>query len=97
MIRDINMRTIAFLGLGVFVAWVIIDSTPKIARIYTAHGACGTWSGECPRVDEQKSEPEWTWMQSEEGKQYTRDCIKSIHEFGVRSPSWGRDCNDINH
>jgi hypothetical protein len=71
MIRDINMRTIALLGLGVFVVWVIIDSTPKIARIYTAHEECGDWSGSCPRerkVDVQISEPE----QSEAEKEYTR-------------------------
>ncbi len=42
------MRNIAFLAVAVFVAWAMIDSTPKIARIFTAHGVCGTWSGSCP-------------------------------------------------
>ena len=47
-IRGATMRTAAFLALAVFVAWVIIDSTPKIARLYTAHRDCDTWSGSCP-------------------------------------------------
>ncbi|SRR5713101_806049 len=39
---------VAFLALGVFVAWVIIDSTPKISRLHAnLTGQCGNLSGKC--------------------------------------------------
>jgi len=84
-------RAIAFLVLAVFVAWATIDSTPKIARLYTAHQNCGTWSASCPRP---KSEPEWTYMQSAQGREWTRQCIKSLEEHGTHSVYWGRSCDN---
>ena len=57
-VKGADGRTIAFAALAaVFVAWATIDSTPKIARLYTAHQNCGTWSGSCPQGTEPPKPP----------------------------------------
>lgn len=42
-------QTLVLIAVVAFVAWVILDSTPKLARLYSAYSECGTLSGACPK------------------------------------------------
>jgi hypothetical protein len=67
----------------------MIDSTPKIARIYTAHGVCGTWSGSCPEVKDNAPPGAYDKPESE----YTRACKQAMRESHgqewIHSPWYG--------
>src|SRR5258707_2711052 len=43
-------RMVAAAAIFVLVAsWLVIDSIPKVARLYQAHDRCGSWTGSCRR------------------------------------------------
>jgi hypothetical protein len=95
MIRDINMRTIAFLAIGVFVAL----STATIAGAVVLHVV---WyhQEEAAKAATKAAEEDWTAhhcdnCQAPESED-TRDCKRRMREafalFGVNSPLWGRKC-----
>jgi hypothetical protein len=93
MIRDINMRTIAFLALGVFIAL----STATIAGAVVLHVV---WyhqeeAAKAARLAQKDAEEEWTAQHAHESER-KRDCERKMSEafalFGVRSPYWGRKC-----
>ncbi len=100
MIRDINMRTIAFLAVGVFVAL----STATIAGAVVLHvvwyhqeeaAKAATKAAEDAK---KAAEEDWTAHHCDncQESEDTRDCKRRIREaaeqFGVHSPLWGRKC-----
>ncbi len=90
MIRDMgNMRTVAFLALGVFVAWAAIDSIPKIARISTEHRAPAAATNSYDETLAYEKERDCR----ETRKQDLKDMQAIMPSFReVNAPWWGRPC-----